>query len=1068
MLFVVMSSQIKREKRGKRTIEIMNENKDMAETFSYDDLQSKIEKARAKTARFYRVDLHVHTIDSHDFPTVHSKPGFVKNVPEDEKTLKGNPDEYKHYFVQRAKEQGLRLVAITDHNKSSMAEQLSAMSDTELAILPGIEISVQTNLFPDSEVHILGIFPQGIPSTEIDKVFPPGCGMPPADKRGAGAHTTQSIEEIIKLIRKLHGICIAAHVSSTSGVRTMVLSQNVELLKKNYLRMYLKKEMRSKTSLSEKQEKQLQKLEKELKPLDDKVQNAYLTFLAEYEFDAIQIQEWEHQQFYTGAHVDALNLSPFSCVLSTDAHTLADLGCYGHGTFIKMTEVGLHGLRKALQDPGTRIHYDTPVPTERPRRILGIAFEGGSFDGEVIGFSDNLTTLIGGRGTGKSALIEALRFVLCQSISGLSDRLRKDIEDRLNFTLRETEAKLLFADEQQKELFVLKRRLGEKQTNCFTLDGRSLPEIELPNSQKIRAEIYGWNEIEELSDSPRKQLALLDRTVPGIDDLKLELKTGIENLRANGEQIVAFAREIQDLLPYIQGAEEIRSELERLDKPELNEAFVSFDRNREGLNALESLNKEIKDVKCWLLDGGKKRNLDQGLSQSLQEVDENLQGYFWYTELSQIFGENSVKVQKLYDQLLTTLDIVKDKVNSYITELQQERRNIEAQLNTIAEKSGQSDFKTALSRRKELSEKLSKISNFEQDIQEKQNEINQLLDNRYSQIVFVLTSVRRKMYHARLEKAKGIADKLAELKATGGVSIEIEHIGDTRAFSRTLGYRNKQNKYEGLFQNIDRKYLSKDYPGFYAKRFLPHEFVEILLGDITDCSSLAIHFIRKKSKQQGEIVRLVEGIVKEEDGELVECDTDGTIWGRWPSREFEYVVMEDTEKVWKHLSPWYYDGEIKPYYDPKKLENLLKLELSDIEDRPKILLNANPIEELSPGQRCSALIPIILVEGQNPLIIDQPEDNLDNKLVFDLVVDILRGLKEQRQIIVATHNPNIPVSGDAEQVVVFDSPHKERCCAVEQGSIDDEAIVENIKTILEGGDKAFEIRVKKYSLLQRR
>ena len=175
--------------------------------------------------------------------------------------------------------------------------------------------------------------------------------------------------------------------------------------------------------------------------------------------------------------------------------------------------------------------------------------------------------------------------------------------------------------------------------------------------------------------------------------------------------------------------------------------------------------------------------------------------------------------------------------------------------------------------------------------------------------------------------------------------------------------------------------------------------------------------------------------------------------------------MEDAEKVWKYLSPWYYDDEINGHCDSQKLKNLLELELSDIEDRPRILLDGKPIEELSPGQRCSALIPIILVEGQNPLVIDQPEDNLDNKLVFDLVVDILRGLKEQRQIIVATHNPNIPVSGDAEQVVVFESPSKEQCCVAEQGSIDDEAIVQHIKTVMEGGDRAFEIRMRKYGLL---
>ena len=117
----------------------------------------------------------------------------------------------------------------------------------------------------------------------------------------------------------------------------------------------------------------------------------------------------------------------------------------------------------------------------------------------------------------------------------------------------------------------------------------------------------------------------------------------------------------------------------------------------------------------------------------------------------------------------------------------------------------------------------------------------------------------------------------------------------------------------------------------------------------------------------GEIVRLVEGTIEQSGGELTEYGADRSIFGKWDSINHELVEMEDTEKVWKHLSPCYYDDEINDFHDPKKLKNLLELELSDIEDRPRILLDGKPIEELSPGQRCSALIPIILVEGQNPL-----------------------------------------------------------------------------------------------------
>jgi hypothetical protein len=98
----------------------------MAEIFTYAELESSINVTRGKTAKFYRADLHIHTTDSHDFPSVHSKSGFVKAIPADERDLKQNPDEFKRRFVQRAKDQSLRLVAVTDHNESDMAEQLSS------------------------------------------------------------------------------------------------------------------------------------------------------------------------------------------------------------------------------------------------------------------------------------------------------------------------------------------------------------------------------------------------------------------------------------------------------------------------------------------------------------------------------------------------------------------------------------------------------------------------------------------------------------------------------------------------------------------------------------------------------------------------------------------------------------------------------------------------------------------------------------------------------------------------------------------------------------------------------
>lgn len=88
--------------------------------------------------------------------------------------------------------------------------------------------------------------------------------------------------------------------------------------------------------------------------------------------------------------------------------------------------------------------------------------------------------------------------------------------------------------------------------------------------------------------------------------------------------------------------------------------------------------------------------------------------------------------------------------------------------------------------------------------------------------------------------------------------------------------------------------------------------------------------------------------------------------------------------------------------------------------RPKTR-GRSPLESGPPGQESAALLAILLSYGEEPLILDQPEDDLDNHLIYDLIVKQIRGNKRRRQVIVATHDPNIVVNGDAEPVVIMDS-----------------------------------------------
>lgn len=120
--------------------------------------------------------------------------------------------------------------------------------------------------------------------------------------------------------------------------------------------------------------------------------------------------------------------------------------------------------------------------------------------------------------------------------------------------------------------------------------------------------------------------------------------------------------------------------------------------------------------------------------------------------------------------------------------------------------------------------------------------------------------------------------------------------------------------------------------------------------------------------------------------------------------------------------------------------------------------NYRKSDELSMGQRCTTVLPIIFAVSNNPLIIDQPEDNLDNKYISGKIHEIIRSQKEQRQLILITHNPNIPVLSESENNIFL---RYDRKSGIENtGNVDD--VKENIIELLEGGESAFKTRKLTY------
>lgn len=118
-------------------------------------------------------------------------------------------------------------------------------------------------------------------------------------------------------------------------------------------------------------------------------------------------------------------------------------------------------------------------------------------------------------------------------------------------------------------------------------------------------------------------------------------------------------------------------------------------------------------------------------------------------------------------------------------------------------------------------------------------------------------------------------------------------------------------------------------------------------------------------------------------------------------------------------------------------------------------------DSMSFGERCGTLVELILLSGDHPLIIDQPEDHLDAKFVAERVVTLIREQKPNRQVVICTHNANIVVLGDSELVTALSVSSRDKVSA-EQGSLENIQMRKTIFDVLEGGETAFKKREQKY------
>lgn len=148
----------------------------------------------------------------------------------------------------------------------------------------------------------------------------------------------------------------------------------------------------------------------------------------------------------------------------------------------------------------------------------------------------------------------------------------------------------------------------------------------------------------------------------------------------------------------------------------------------------------------------------------------------------------------------------------------------------------------------------------------------------------------------------------------------------------------------------------------------------------------------------------------------------------------------------QHLSQIYFNTVLKPF---------------SVGLRGKF--NKKPLNALSIGERAIVLMKILLSLDDKPLLIDQPEEHLDNRYIYDELMPAFRSAKTKRQIIIATHNANLVVNTDAEQILVAENNNGKLSYKI--GALESIDIRDSIsRKILEGGDEAFKKREEKYGL----
>ncbi|MDE2724642.1 MAG: ABC transporter [Gemmatimonadota bacterium] len=877
-------------------------------------------------AKWWKFDFHAHTPASDD---------FEEHYPSNSKG-KVTPESWLIRFMQ----EGIDCVAITDHNCGDwigeLQETLEQMQDSQhqdykpLVLFPGVEITAFGG------VHILAIFGPEKTQQDIDALL--GDVQYDGTRGKSDGVTNKTIPDVVNIITRRGGIAIPAHVDLPNGLFTKLSGNDLRSVLNNS-NLYA------------------------MEVIDD---------------------SYEPPQLYTEQKLR------WSRVKGSDTHFKVD-DRFGSFTWVKMDNPSMEGLRLALTDDSASVSCNPDIDPNRHAEwiIEKLTVTNAKYVGRPhsveFEFSPFLNAVIGGRGTGKSTLLEFMRLNL-QRQDDIPQRLLE--ENKKYYDTQDSEGLLLTSS--QISLIcrkgTMKYRLNwEAKTKTSTIEEfRDGIWTQAPGEIRslFPVHIYSQKQIFELAGEPSALLDIIDEAP---DVKKAEYDDIRRRLENHYRQTDARIQELNQIL-----GEENRS------KGELNDLKRQIEQiensgHREALQTFRIRQQQHSDIK----------NLENDWKSLASQLD----------DASSKFSSPTID-ESIYQNHPDMLSALISNNQKWET-LQQELKSLSQDANTLlAEWQSQ---KTAANWMRDLSNDLNKLK-----------EVNAAL---------VEQDIDPDLYPELLKKHRTLENFLGEM--------------DSHRSSRQELKAEKDKTFRKLTEN--RKRLTKRRQVFLAKVLKGNSSVSIrviLCGEGWDSIEKSLRRILhlnsgyrrdfdylkqtyQESRETG-IRLLKQKILKIRNGQELPKDA------------------RFTDRL-RHLTP----------------DSINNLELWIPADDLDITFGQRnqPIEQGSPGQKTAALLAFILSYGNDPLLLDQPEDDLDNELIYDLVVQQLKQIKTKRQVIAITHNANIVVNADAEMVLPL-RIKKGQTIVHEPASLQRRQVRESICNVLEGGLQAFMLRYKRINLEQ--